>query len=164
MSRSSDIGSTAFEPRRASQSAASAAVLSGEAELFVKRALSMMGRARLLVEADREDATIALNQARARLGQHFLRYQAFKHSQIFDPIVTFGPASSKVVARSMKVDCMQLGETFGSYRDRWFRFRPNEWPSYRRDMLETTDLLKVHLEAELRAMQQLLMISKLYRD
>lgn len=151
------------DPPRLFASALTVAGLQREAEAHVARALTMMSRARCLVEADRRDAIDLLTASRIRLGGHFKRYQAFKHGNIFDPVVEFGPASSKVVARTMKVDCMQLGELFGAYHARWLGMRPGEWSGYRRDMLETVEMLTGHLEAELRAMRQLLLISNLYR-
>lgn len=143
-------------------SLASIRKLEAEAENFVARALVMMIRARHLVEADRMGAIALLNACRKRLGEHFKRYQIFKHGQIFDPVVSFGPASSKIVARGMKIDCMQLGETFSAYTDRWRKLSPRDWPTYRRDMIELVEMITANLQDELRAMRQLLMIAKLH--
>jgi len=140
----------------------SAPSLSQEAEYFVRRALSMMSRASILVKADRQDAIALLCASRTRLAKHFKRYQIFKHGRIFNPVIASGSASSKVVARGMKVDCMQLGEMFGAYHTRWQGLRSEDWLSYRHDMLATVEVLRVHIESELRAMHQLLMISELY--
>lgn len=141
-------------------SLASIQTLEAEAEHFVALALTMMIRARHLVEANRVGAIALLNARRKRLGEHFRRYQIFKHGQIFDPVIAFGPASSKIVAQGMKIDCLQLGETFSAYNDRWRKLSLRDWPSYRRDMIAHVEMITVNLQAELRAMRQLLMIAK----
>lgn len=137
--------------------------LHAEADHYVARARTMMARARSLVEADRQDTIQLLNGRRVQLARHFQNYQRFKHANIFNPIIEFGPPSSKVVARTMKIDCMKLGEVFGGYYNRWLGLQSNEWNSYRIDMVETVDMLAVHLGAELRAMRQLLMIAEFYQ-
>jgi len=133
-----------------------------EASAYVARARTMMARARALVEADRVDAIALLTLRRAGLACHFQRYQRFKHGRIFDPVVARGLSSSALVARSMKVDCLQLGEVFGGYHARWRALRPTSWDAYRRDMLATTTMLGEHLDAELRAIGQLLAIAAFY--
>lgn len=142
--------------------AAAREALHREGEGYVIRAFSMLRRARALVTDDRVGNVALLGQQRERLAVHLGRYQRFKHSQIFDPVVEHGPASSKIVARTMKFDCFQLGETFTAYHARWRHLRAPEWSTYRADMIATTDLLRTSMEAELRAIQQLLMISHLY--
>lgn len=138
--------------------------LENEAEAYVKRAITMIDRARALVIADRVGAVGLLSAYRATLGNHFQSYQRFKHGRIFDPVVRHGTPSAQVVARSMKVDCLQLGEAFAGYNTRWLGQRAGEWSAYREDMLEVTAMLKVSLTAELRAMRQLLMISAFYES
>lgn len=133
-----------------------------EADWYVARATLMMRRARLLVLDDRVDCTTLLTARRGSLGEHFRRYQRFKHGMIFDPVVQHGRPSSKVVARSMKVDCMALAEHFSAYQIRWHRVCQSDWLFYRADMLCTTDSMATHLDAELRAIRQLLMISEFY--
>ncbi len=133
-----------------------------EAEGYVARAFTMMSRARNVVQSDHSAMISVLNGRRLQLGAHFGRYQAFKHGQIFDPVIEFGSASSRVVARAMKVDCMALGEEFGAYQSRWLGLGQNDWTSYRRDMLATVETLTSHLEAELRAMRQLILISRMH--
>lgn len=122
----------------------------------------MMGRARALVMADRVDAIRLLTARRNALDAHFQRYQRLKHASIFDPIVEYAPTSSKIVARTMKIDCMELGEVFGAYHNRWLNVQPSEWRMYRADMLATVDMLTTNLDAELRAIRQLIMISQFY--
>jgi hypothetical protein len=136
--------------------------LGQQAEAYVSRALVMLGRARAVVRDDRVDAIDLLTARRGALGRHFQGYQKFKHGSIFDPVVRDGTASSKVVARTMKVDCVLLGELFCTYHMRWLRLCPAEWSVYRRDMEATAATLEQHLTAELRAMRQLLLISNLY--
>ncbi|RYF06122.1 MAG: hypothetical protein EOO77_27350 [Oxalobacteraceae bacterium] len=118
-----------------------------------------MNRARALVEAERLDCIKLLTARRVALAAHLQNYQRFKHNNIFDPVMLFGLSSSKVVARSMKVDCLALGEEFASYHTRWLGLHASEWHRYREDMLSTVDNLSAHLDAELRAMRQLIMIS-----
>lgn len=133
-----------------------------KAEASVARANEMMSRARALVLDDRVHAIDLLTTKRIRLCEHFQRYQRFKHAQIFDPVVEYAPASSKVVARSMKIDCMELGETFAAYHNRWLGLKAHDWAAYRQDMLHTTEMMQANIAAEIRAIRQLLMISDLY--
>lgn len=133
-----------------------------QAEGFVARAGVMMQRARVLVTDDRVGQIGLLTKRRAALGAHFQCYQRLKHGSIFDPIVQYAPTSSKIVARTMKIDCMELGEEFARYHSRWIRFQPADWRPYKADMLATVDKLVVHLDAELRAIRQLLMVAEHY--
>jgi len=133
-----------------------------EAAAQVARVALMMRRARALVAADRARCLSLLTARRAVLAAHLQRYQQFKHGRIFDPVVRYGSPSGTIVARTMKVDCMAMGEVFGAYHARWSRVRAPEWPGYRDDMITTVDLLLAHLDAELRAIRQLLLISRLY--
>ena len=130
-----------------------------QAETYVARALVSLNRAKALVVADRSDCIELLAARRVTFAAHLQNYQRFKHSNIFDPVMLFGLSSSKVVARSMKVECLALGEEFTAYHTRWLGLHASEWQRYCRDMLATADNLSVHLDAELRAMRQLIMIS-----
>jgi hypothetical protein len=133
-----------------------------QAESYVLRASLMMRRARTLVTNDRVGACALLTDRRTALGQHFQRYQRLKHGSIFDPIVAYAPTSSKIVARGMKIDCMELGQEFAAYQTRWLRVPPSDWRWYKADMLATVDKLSLHLDAELRAIRQLLMVAEFY--
>lgn len=133
--------------------------LTVHAETYVARALVSLNRARALVEAERSECIELLTARRVTLAAHLQNYQHFKHNNIFDPVMLFGLSSSKVVARTMKVDCLTLGEEFAAYHTRWLRLHASEWQRYREDMLSTVHNLSVHLDAELRAMRQLIMIS-----
>jgi hypothetical protein len=144
-------------------SASARAALSLEAENFAIRAKLMMQRARMIVQDDRVDAIALLKARRISFCDHLNRYQRFKHSQIFDPIVVHAPASSRIVARSMKVDCIALGDTFSAYHNRWLGLTKGDWASYKRDMFVTTEMMMTNVDAELRAIRQLLMISNIYK-
>lgn len=139
------------------------ASLDQQAVSYVARAQMMVDRARKLVIADRVDTIDLLANRRQCLGEHFKLYQVFKHTNIFNPIVEFGAGSSKIVARSMKMDCLELGETYRAYVDRWLRLKPQEWRSYQRDMLAIAEVISTHLATELTSMKQLLTISQFYR-
>ena len=132
------------------------------AEANVARAVSMTRRARALVLADRVGATALLTAQSTKLGDHLQRYQRFKHGSIFDPVVRHGLPSSQVVARTMKVDCVEMGHVFGAHHARWQFLKPADWPVYREDLLVVADRLSAHLDAELRAIRQLLMLSSFY--
>lgn len=140
------------------------AALGMEAETYVARAGEMMNRARAIVKDNRVQAIGLLETKRFQLCNHFSRYQTFKHTQIFNPVIQRAPASSKVVARAMKIDCIELGETFSRYSDRWIGLESNEWMDYKQDMLLTTEMMQENINVEIRAIRQLLMISSLYAD
>lgn len=133
-----------------------------QADAYVQRAISMLDRAEALVQADRMDAADVLSQRRSALALHFQSYQRFKHLQIFDPVVQHGPASSKVVARTMKVDCVLLGNQFNDYHVRWQFMQSADWHAYKRDMLQTVSNLRSNLTEELRAIRQLISLSAFY--
>lgn len=150
---------TALAPPLLLASAEARRELTIQAETYVARALVSLNRAKALVVAERSDCVELLTARRATLSTHLQNYQRFKHNNIFDPVMLFGLSSSKVVARTMKVDCVALGEEFAAYHMRWLRLHTSEWHRYRDDMLSTVDNLAVHLDAELRAIRQLIMIS-----
>jgi len=64
----------------------------------------------------------------------------------------------------MKIDCIELGETFSRYTNRWIGLESKDWTDYRQDMLLTTGMMPENINAEIRAIRQLLMISSLYAD
>lgn len=130
-----------------------------QAETYVARAFVSLNRARALVKAERLDCIELLTARRVALAAQLQKYQRFKHNNIFDPVMMLGLSSSKVVARTMKVDCLALGEDFAAYHTRWLRLHASEWQRYREDMLSMVYNLSAHLDAELRAMRQLIMIS-----
>lgn len=133
-----------------------------EADGYVARARTMLRRAHVLVMADRVDSIPLMTRHRDRLTAHLRRYQRFKHERIFDPVLRHGPASSRIVARQMKVDCYELGETITAYHARWRHLGVGEWPTYRADMLQTAGVIERGMAAELRAIRQLLMIAHHY--
>ena len=144
--------------------ASARAALGMEAETYVARAGEMMNRARAIVRDNRVQAIGLLEAKRFQLCNHFSHYQVFKHTQILNPVIEHAPASSKVVARAMKIDCIELGETFSLYSNRWIGLESDEWTDYRQDMLLTTGMMQENINAEIRAIRQLLMISSLYVD
>ncbi|RYE97844.1 MAG: hypothetical protein EOO77_38320 [Oxalobacteraceae bacterium] len=158
---SSNLDEIVAKPRLFGSATARAA-LGAEAEAYVARASQMISRARAIVQGDRVKALDLLEARRQTLCNHFGRYQRFKHGQIFNPIIDHAPASSKVVARSMKIDCIALGEIFAGYHSRWVGLRRDEWTAYRHDMLCTTEMMQANIAAEMRAIRQLLMISDIY--
>lgn len=64
----------------------------------------------------------------------------------------------------MKIDCIELGEIFSGYNNRWLGLEYNDWTYYRKDMLLTTEMMQENINAEIRAIRQLLIISSLYAD
>jgi len=144
--------------------ASARAALGMEAETYVARAGEMMNRARAIVRDNRVQAIGLFEVKRFRLCNHFSRYRIFKHIQIFNLVIQHAPASSKVVAKAMKIDCIELGDTFSRYTNRWIGLKSNDWTDYRQDMLLTTEMMQASINAEIRAIRQLLMISSLYAD
>lgn len=134
-----------------------------EAEAYVERAMAMVNRARSIVDGDRLEAANLLAGRRAALADHLQRYQRFKHRQIFDPVIQRGTSANQIVARSMKVECVQMGELFSGYHARWLRLEPMEWRRYRKDMQDTSALLAAHLDAELAAIRKLLQLADFYK-
>lgn len=133
-----------------------------EADAYVVRARTMLRRAHVLIMADRVGSNALMARHRDRLTAHLRRYQRFKHERIFDPVLRHGLASSRIVARRMKLDCYQLGETITAYHARWRYLSAAEWPAHRADMLLIAGIIERSMQAELRAIRQLLMISTHY--
>jgi hypothetical protein len=138
--------------------------LRAEAEAHVRRISTTLRRSRTLAAAGRSGTTDLLAARRGVACDLLHHYQRFKHGRIFDPVVAHGPASSKVVARSMKSDCVTLGLSFAAFHARWDGVRAAEWPAYREDLLVNVDGMLAALASELRAIDQLLAIAELYGD
>lgn len=133
-----------------------------EADVYAVRILRSVNRARAVVDGDRHDALPILAARRRTLCILLTSYQRFKHARVFDPVVRLGSGSSKVVARTLKIECMSMGDAFSAYNARWHGMKQSEWSAYRPDMLLTTEALIDHVVSERTAIRKLLMISDLY--
>lgn len=135
------------------------ATLHLEAERYTARAILMINRARALVAGDRVAALDVLSARRTALTAHFTRYQRFKHCCIFDPAIEHGGASRKIIALTMKLDCIAMGERFGAYKTRCLGVTRAGWACYREDMLATTEQLIVELNAQLDGIQHIVLLA-----
>lgn len=143
-------------------SAAGRHALQVEADSYAVRILRMVNRARAVAHDNRCETLDLLSARRRALCDLLTAYQKFKHTRVFDPVVRLGSGSSKVIARTLKIECMQMGATFSAYNSRWLRTRQSEWQAYRPDMLSVTEQLIEHIVSERRAIKQLLDIADLY--
>lgn len=128
-----------------------------DADTFVAQAIEIITRARSLVAIDRAEASDLLRIDRSRVFELLGRYQRFKHSVIFDPVIQSGDKAQSVTARLLKCECVMMGEAFGRYVSRWQHVNvAADWQAYRGEMIAMSDQLLEHLRVEHAAITALL--------
>jgi hypothetical protein len=116
---------------------------------YQNRILSVMGRAEALLGAAEPDAQ-ALGQCRWELARILRAYQIHKHGRVFDPIIAAGvPADRVALARTLKADCVRMGDRFRDHLMGWSAVGVrDDWIAYRPAAREMIAALRVHLDRE----------------
>lgn len=128
-----------------------------DADRFVNEASELVSRARALVEMDQVGASEIVTIDRARVFELLCRYQRFKHGAIFDPVIQAGHKGRSAAARSLKCECIMMGEAFGAYFTRWQHVNvAGDWKAYRGETLGMSEQLLCHLRVEHAAIVSLL--------
>lgn len=93
--------------------------------------LSLLDRARPLLDGRDAGSWSALAPFRAELGAALQALQIYKHHEIFDPIIAEG-GSRTAIAKQLKVECIQLGLEYETYKRTWVSADIDaRWPEYR---------------------------------
>lgn len=113
------------------------------------KALEIIKRGdRLLAPGAVPDTTL-LVQSRWELTRILGAYQAFKHHELFNPIIRGGPADKAKLAEQMKRECMAIGD---EYRDHVARCTnldiARHWDSYRPAVARLLARIKSHMARE----------------
>ena len=110
-------------------------------------AIVRRGDALLAVDA-RPDPAL-LSQKRWELTRLLSAYQAFKHHQLFDPVVRTGPPARARVASQMKAECIALGEEYRAHVARCTNLDiVAHWESYRPAVARLLARLEAHMSRE----------------
>lgn len=103
------------------------------AEFFDKQrdVLSVLDRARPLLNSSYDEAWPQLAEFRVELTARMRDFQRYKHEVIFDPIIRGNVADSEI-ADALKSDCIALGNQYDSFRQQWAKTDVQaNWPQYR---------------------------------
>jgi hypothetical protein len=91
-------------------------------------------------------STTYLATRRDAMGRLLISYQRFVHREVFDPLIEQGSARNAALARAMKVDCIELVESFRAFQRRWMAEDAVErWDEYRPQALRMIERLRRHI-------------------
>ena len=90
----------------------------------------------------------ALGQTRWEAARALREYELFTHSRIFDPLIR-GPDYRALKARTMKADCVRMGEQFRAYVLKWSVVSiADHWAEFYPAALDVMALIRTHLARE----------------
>ncbi|GAA0444690.1 MULTISPECIES: hypothetical protein [Sphingomonas] len=83
---------------------------------------------------------------RSAMGRLLTSYQQFIHREVFDPIIAGGNARDAALARAMKIDCIELTESFRAFQRRWIAEDAVErWDEYHPAAVRMVERLQRHI-------------------
>jgi hypothetical protein len=83
---------------------------------------------------------------RSAMGRLLTSYQAFVHREFFDPIIAGSNAEHAALARTMKIDCIEMTEGFRAFQRRWIAEDAVErWDEYLLAAAEMVERLRRHI-------------------
>lgn len=113
------------------------------------KALEILRRGDVLLAPGATPDPPLLVQSRWELTRVLGAYQAFKHHELFGPIMRSGPPEKARLAEQMKAECIALGD---EYRDHVARCTnldiPAHWDSYRPAVARLLARIKTHMARE----------------
>ncbi|KKC24198.1 hypothetical protein [Sphingomonas sp. SRS2] len=90
-----------------------------------------------------------LSAARWELTRVLGAYQAFKHHELFDPIIRNGPPDKARLAEQMKAECIAIGEDYRGHVARCAGIDiVAHWDSYRPAVVKLLARIKAHMTRE----------------
>jgi hypothetical protein len=90
-----------------------------------------------------------LAQARWKFMRMLREYQAFKHAEIFDPVIRSGSPRQVAVAKELRAACIAAMDAYRTYTMRWSTVDTYaNWQDYRLAMLEMAAAIRTHVERE----------------
>lgn len=91
---------------------------------------------------------------RNAMGRLLTSYHQFVHREIFDPVIACGNARDAALARAMKIDCIELTESFRAFQRHWIAEDAVEhWEEYHPAAVRMVERLQRHI-ADVAAMAQ----------
>lgn len=122
------------------------------------RALEVIRRGDILLGPAAEPNPALLVQSRWELTRILVAYQAFKHHELFNPVIRGGAPDKARLAEQMKRECIVIGD---DYRDHVARCTnldiPKHWDSYRPAVVRLLARVKSHMARERWVIESLLL-------
>ncbi len=113
------------------------------------KALEIISRGDVVLAPGALPQTEMLSRSRWEMMRVLSAYQAFKHHQLFDPIIRSGPPDKAAIAQQMKAECIAIGEDFRDHAARCANLDiPAHWDSYRPTVARMLARIKTHLIRE----------------
>lgn len=113
------------------------------------KALAVIRRGDTLLAPDAEPDARLLSQARWELTRILAAYEAFKHHELFDPIILGGPIDKVRLAEQMKAESMMLGREYREHVARCTNLDiVAHWGGYRRIVAQLLARVKAHMARE----------------
>lgn len=123
--------------------------LLAELEAHQAKALEIIARGDVLLAPGALPQPEMLSRSRWEMMRVLGAYQAFKHHQLFDPIIRTGPPDKASIAQQMKAECIAIGEDFRAHAARCADLDiPACWDSYRPTVAKMLARIKAHLIRE----------------
>lgn len=100
----------------------------------------------LFEQTQRPPSAIYLATRRSAMGRLLTSYQRFVHREVFDPLIEQESGQNAALARAMKVDCIELVESFRAFQRRWMAEDAVErWDEYQPQALRMIERLRRHI-------------------
>ena len=113
------------------------------------RALAVIRRGDRLLAPDAEPEPRLLSQSRWELTRILGAYKAFKHHELFDPIIRNGPPDKARLAEQMKRECEAMGAEFLAHVARCNNLDiAAHWSSYRPAVAKLLARVQAHMARE----------------
>lgn len=113
------------------------------------KALEIIQRGDRLLAPDAVPDTQLLVQSRWELTRILAAYQAFKHHELFNPVIRSGPPDKARLAEQMKRECIALGDDYREHVARCTNLDiPKYWDSYRPAVARLLARVKSHMARE----------------
>jgi hypothetical protein len=113
------------------------------------KALEIIRRGDTLLAPGAEPNPGLLVQSRWELTRILGAYQAFKHHELFDPIIRNGSPDKVPLAEQMKRECVAIGEEYREHVARCTNLDiPKYWDSYRPAVARLLARVKAHMARE----------------
>lgn len=113
------------------------------------KALEIIKRGDVLLAPGAEPDPLLLVQSRWELTRILVAYQAFKHHELFNPIIRNGAPDKARLAEQMKRECVAIGDEYREHVARCTNLDiPKHWDSYRPAVAKLLARIKAHMARE----------------
>lgn len=128
------------------------------------KALAVIRRGDTLLAPDAVPDAALLSQLRWELTRILTAYKAFKHHELFNPIIRNGTPDKARLAEQMKGECEALGAEFLDHVARCTNIDiVAHWDSYRPTVMKLLARLKSHMSRERWVTESLLLATAIER-